>query len=229
MYNNFIEGEVLLINKPLTWTSFNVVKKIEIILRKHLGIKKIKVGHAGTLDPLASGLLIVCTGKATKQIHLIQSQEKEYIAGMLLGKTTPSFDLETEYDKNYPTQHITRELVEEAINSFIGESDQIPPVYSAKFFEGKRAYEYARKGQSIELKPNPISISCMELLSYQFPKVTVRVKCSKGTYIRSLMRDIGTRLESGACMISLERTAIGPYRLNNAVTLEEFENKLALL
>jgi len=229
MYNNFIEGEVLLINKPITWTSFNVVKKIEILLRKKLSIKKIKVGHAGTLDPLASGLLIVCTGKATKQIHLVQCQEKEYIAGLLLGKTTPSFDLETEFDKDYPTQHITKELVEEVIRTFIGESDQIPPVFSAKLLEGKRAYEYARKGQHIELKPNPISISCIELLSYEFPKITIRVKCSKGTYIRSLSRDIGIRLESGACMISLERTAIGPYKLNNALTLEEFENKLALL
>ena len=229
MNYNFIEGEVLLINKPITWTSFNVVKKIEIIIRKHLGIKNIKVGHAGTLDPLASGMLIVCTGKSTKNIHLIQCQEKEYIAGMLIGKTTPSFDLETEYDKNYPTQHITKELVEEVIHSFLGDSDQVPPVFSAKFYEGKRAYEYARKGQTVKLKPNPISISCIELLTYEFPKVTIRVKCSKGTYIRSLSRDIGSRLESGACMIALERTAIGPYTLNNAITIEEFENKLALL
>ncbi len=226
---NFIEGEVLLINKPLKWTSFYVVKKIEIALRKHLNIKKIKVGHAGTLDPLATGLLIVCTGKATKQIHLIQGEEKEYMAGMLIGKTTPSFDLETDYDNIYPTEHITKELVEEVVGSFIGNSDQVPPVFSAKFFEGKRAYEYARKGQSIELKASPINISDIELVSYDFPVFTIRVKCSKGTYIRSLSRDIGTRLKSGACMISLERIAIGPYKLNNALTLEEFENKLALL
>ena len=229
MTYNFIEGEVLLINKPLTWTSFNVVKKIEISLRKHLGIKKIKVGHAGTLDPLASGLLIVCTGKATKGIHLIQGQEKEYIAGMLLGKTTPSFDLETDYDKDYPTGHINKKMLEDVLQSFVGESEQVPPVFSAKFHEGKRAYEYARKGQVIELKPSTIFISLIELILYEPPNVKIRVKCSKGTYIRSLIRDIGIRLESGACMISLERTSIGSYSLNNALTIEEFENKLALL
>jgi len=229
MSTDFVEGAILLINKPLTWTSFNVVKKIEIVLRKHYGLKKIKVGHAGTLDPLASGLLIVCTGKATKQVQFIQDQEKEYIAGMLIGKTTPSFDLETEYNQNYPTQHITKELVEKVIQTFIGESDQIPPVYSAKLYEGKRAYEYARKGQNIDLKSNKINISVLEVIAYEFPIVTLRIRCSKGTYIRSLLRDIGTCLESGACMISLERTAIGHYTLNNAITLEEFENKLALL
>ncbi len=148
---------------------------------------------------------------------------------MLIGKTTPSFDLETEYDKNYPTQHITKDLVEKVIQTFLGDSDQIPPIYSAKFHEGKRAYEYARKGQSIELKPNRINISHIEMLTYEFPIVTVRIKCSKGTYIRTLMHDIGMRLDSGACMISLERTSIGSYNLNNAVTIEEFENKLALL
>jgi tRNA pseudouridine55 synthase len=229
MENKFVEGEVLLINKPLTWTSFNVVKKIENILRKHFSLKKIKVGHAGTLDPLASGLLIVCTGKATKQITSYQEQEKEYIAGLLIGKTTPSFDLETEFDQEFPTEHISRELVEKVLASFIGEADQIPPIFSAKLFEGKRAYEYARKGKSVELKPNHITISQIDLLSYNFPEITINIKCSKGTYIRSLVRDIGTSLDSGATMIALQRTAIGPYSLNNAITIEEFQNKLALL
>ena len=199
------------------------------MVKRKYNYAKLKVGHAGTLDPLASGLLIVCTGRATKKITSFQDQDKEYFAGLLLGKTTPSYDLETEYDKDYPIDHITREKVEEVLRSFLGESDQIPPVYSAKFIDGKRAYEFARKGNMVEMKPARIRISEIELLDFQLPNLTIRVTCSKGTYIRSLVRDIGERLDSGACMISLRRTAIGQHHVNNALTIEEFENKLALL
>jgi len=226
---NFIEGEVLLLDKPYRWTSFDLVKKVRHLIKLKYSYSKLKVGHAGTLDPLASGLLIICTGKATKQINTFQDQEKEYIAGVLLGKTTPSYDLETKYDSEYPTAHITREVIETTLKSFEGESDQVPPVFSAKFFEGKRAYEYARKGEDIKLKPSRISIGEIELLEFKMPEILIRVKCSKGTYIRALVRDIGVRLNNGACMISLRRTAIGSYTINNALSVEEFENKLALL
>lgn len=226
---NFVEGEVLLFNKPYQWTSFDLVKKVRNVLKYKYDYKKLKVGHAGTLDPLASGLLIICTGKATKRINIFQDQEKEYTAGLIIGKTTPSFDLETDFDAVYPTEHIHREMIESVLKSFIGISDQIPPIFSAKFHEGKRAYEYARRGENIELKPSRITISEIEILNDAFPELTIRIKCSKGTYIRSLVRDIGIRLNSGACMISLVRTAIGTYSLNNAMSMEEFENKLALL
>lgn len=199
------------------------------MIRKKFNLSKIKVGHAGTLDPLASGLLIVCTGRFTKQINTFQDQEKEYIAGILLGKTTPSFDLETEYDQEFPTAHITKEKIEEVLKTFVGESDQIPPVYSAKFIDGKRAYEFARKGQEVEMKPSRITITGIELVEYKMPEILIKVTCSKGTYIRSLVRDIGERLGSGACMISLRRTAIGEYHVNNALSIEDFQNKLALL
>ncbi len=226
---NFVEGEVLLIDKPYQWTSFDLVKKIRYMLKVKYKFKKLKVGHAGTLDPLASGLLIICTGKATKRITSFQDQEKEYVAGVLLGKTTPSFDLETEFDNDYPTGHINREMIEDILKSFLGESEQRPPVFSAKFFEGKRAYEYARKGMAIELKTSRILITEIELLKYEIPEIFIRVRCSKGTYIRSLAHDIGARLNSGACLISLRRTAIGSNTINNALSVEEFENKLALL
>jgi tRNA pseudouridine55 synthase len=226
---NFIEGEVLLFDKPYQWTSFDLVRKVRNMIRTKFNLPKIKVGHAGTLDPLASGLLIVCTGKCTKQINLFQDQEKEYIAGILLGKTTPSYDLETEFDNEYPTDHITKEIIEESLKVFLGESDQIPPVFSAKFIDGKRAYEYARKGEEVEMKPSRITIYDIKLLSFDMPEITISVRCSKGTYIRSLVRDIGAQLNSGACMISLKRTAIGNYELNNALSIEEFKNKLALL
>ena len=226
---DFVAGEVLLLDKPYQWTSFDLVRKVRKLVKVKYNIPKIKVGHAGTLDPLATGLMIVCTGKCTKQIDSFQSQEKEYIAGILIGKTTPSFDLEKEYDKEYPTDHITKEKVEEVLKSFLGESDQVPPVFSAKFIDGKRAYEFARKGKEVEMKPSRITINEIELLSYQMPELKIRVNCSKGTYIRALVRDIGERLNSGATMISLQRTAIGTYHLNNAISIEEFENKLALL
>ena len=226
---NLIEGEVLLLDKAYKWTSFDLVRKVRNLIKNKYKVSKIKVGHAGTLDPLATGLMIVCTGRYTKQITSFQDQEKEYIAGILLGKTTPSFDLEKEFDKEYPTAHITQELVEEVLKTFIGESDQIPPIFSAKFIDGKRAYEFARKGLEVDMKPSRISISEVQLLGYNFPEISIKVRCSKGTYIRSLARDIGERLNSGATMISLQRTAIGPYNINNAITIEEFENKLALL
>lgn len=199
------------------------------MIKRKFDFAKLKVGHAGTLDPLASGLLIVCTGKATKKITSFQDQDKEYIAGILLGKTTPSFDLETEFDKEYSTSHISREKVEEVLKLFLGESDQVPPVYSAKYIDGKRAYEFARKGETVEMKPSKIHIHEIELVDFQIPEINIRVRCSKGTYIRSLVRDIGEKLDSGACMISLRRTAIGQHHVNNALTIEEFENKLALL
>jgi tRNA pseudouridine55 synthase len=226
---DFAAGEVLLLDKPYRWTSFDLIKKIRRLISVKYKAKPIKVGHAGTLDPLASGLMIVCTGKATKRINEFQDQEKEYIAGMTIGKTTPSFDLETDFDNEYPTGHITEALVKEVLQTFVGEIDQIPPVYSAKFINGTRAYEFARKGEMIEMKPNKITISAIELLTYNLPEISIRVTCGKGTYIRSLVRDIGEKLNSGACLISLRRTAIGSFSLNNALTIEEFENKLALL
>lgn len=226
---NFIEGEVLLFDKPYQWTSFDLVKKVRKIISVKYKIKTLKVGHAGTLDPLASGLMIICTGKATKRINEYQDQEKEYVAGITLGKTTPSFDLETQFDNEYPIEHITDKFVIDKLKTFVGEMDQIPPVYSAKFIDGKRAYEFARAGKAVEMKPNRITISQAELLEFNLPEITIRVKCSKGTYIRSLARDLGVALDSGACLTSLKRTAIGSFSLNSAITIEEFENKLALL
>jgi tRNA pseudouridine55 synthase len=226
---NFVEGEVLLFDKPYKWTSFDLVRKVRGLVKHKLELPKIKVGHAGTLDPLASGLMIVCVGKATKQIDSFLGQDKEYIAEILLGKTTPSFDLEKEFDAEYPIDHITRELFEDTLKKFLGESEQIPPIFSAKFIDGKRAYEYARKGTEVEMKPARVNISSIELMAWNFPEVTIRVRCSKGTYIRSLVRDIGESLQSGATLIALQRTSIGPYLLDNAMSIEEFENKLALL
>jgi tRNA pseudouridine55 synthase len=226
---NFAEGEVLLFDKPYQWTSFDLVKKVRHMVINKYKVKKLKVGHAGTLDPLASGLMIICTGKATKRINTYQDQEKEYIAGITLGKTTPSFDLETQFDNEYPIEHITDKFVIDTLKSFVGELDQIPPIYSAKYIDGKRAYEFAREGKTVEMKPSRITISEVELLEYNLPEIIIRVKCSKGTYVRSLVRDLGVALNSGACLISLKRTAIGSFSLNNAMSIEEFENKLALL
>lgn len=226
---NFVEGEVLLFDKPYQWTSFDLVRKVRNLISGKYKIKTIKVGHAGTLDPLASGLMIICTGKATKRINEYQDQEKEYVAGITLGKTTPSFDLETQFDNEYPIEHITDKFVIDTLKTFVGEMDQIPPVYSAKFIDGKRAYEFAREGKAVEMKPNRIAIMEAELLEFNLPEITIRVKCSKGTYIRSLVRDLGVALDSGACLTSLKRTAIGSFSLNSAMGIEEFENKLALL
>ena len=225
----YLEGSVLYIDKPLTWTSFDVVNKIRKSLNYRLGIKKIKVGHAGTLDPLATGLVIVCTGKATKQIMQYQDMDKAYTAQVRLGATTPSFDLETEVDKNYPWEHITQEQIEKVLLEFQGEQEQMPPLFSAKSVDGKRAYVMARKGKQVELKPQKIHISHLELLSAKLPDLTLQVECSKGTYIRSLARDLGEILGSGAHLTGLRRTRIGPYDLDRAISLENFEKNLKLL
>jgi len=223
---NFLEGEILLFDKPYLWTSFNVVGKVKFLLKKILRINKIKVGHAGTLDPMATGLIIICTGKATKKIAEFQDKEKEYIAYIKLGSTTPSFDLETPIDKLYDYEHITYELVENTIKDFIGDIQQIPPIYSAKQVDGKRAYKFARNGENIVLKPSLINISEIQILEFELPILKIKVKCSKGTYIRSLARDIGEKLNSGAHLIELQRVAIGEFNVEKSLKIEEFENIL---
>ncbi|MBS5796368.1 MAG: tRNA pseudouridine(55) synthase TruB [Dysgonomonas mossii] len=228
---DFISGEVLYINKPLNWTSFTLVRKLRNKLCRKLGIKKLKVGHAGTLDPLATGVMIVCTGKKTKLIESFQYQTKEYIATIKLGETTPSFDLETAVDGVFPVEHITQELVEVKLKDFIGEIEQVPPTYSACKVDGKRAYEFAREGQDVELKPKLLVIDEIELLDYSFPEIRVRVVCSKGTYIRALARDIGVALGSGAHLTALERTRIGEVTLDQCIEgslIEEFVDALII-
>jgi tRNA pseudouridine55 synthase len=224
--DTYLEGAVLFIDKPLTWTSFDVVNKIRKSLRHHLGIKKIKVGHAGTLDPLATGLVIICTGRATKQIMQYQDLDKEYEAQIRLGATTPSFDLETEIDQSYPWEHITPGMVEKALSSFTGEQDQMPPLFSAKSVDGKRAYEMARKGKTLELRPQRIRISQLKVLETHLPDLSLLVECSKGTYIRSLARDLGEKLGSGAHLTGLRRTRIGSYQVENAISIENFINNI---
>ena len=206
---NFLEGEVLYFDKPLYWTSFKLVKIVRTRISRKLKIKKIKVGHAGTLDPLASGVMIICTGKATKLIESFQYQTKEYVATLQLGATTPSFDRETEIDGVYPTEHITREGVETVLRQFVGSIQQVPPVYSACKIDGRRAYDFARKGEDVELKAKELVIDEIELLEYQSDIIKIRVVCSKGTYIRALARDIGQALGSGAHLIGLVRTRVG--------------------
>jgi len=218
---NFVEGEVLYVAKPLTWTSFNLVSKIRWKLQKILKMKKLKVGHAGTLDPLATGVMIICTGKSTKLIESFQYQTKEYIATLELGATTPSFDLELPVDGTYPTEHITRQLVDEVIPRFLGEIWQVPPAYSAVKVDGKRAYDYARDGQEVELKPKLLVIDEIEVLDFTLPMLKIRVVCSKGTYIRALARDIGLALGSGAHLIALERTRIGEVRLEDCWQIDD--------
>jgi tRNA pseudouridine55 synthase len=219
----FEEGQVLLFDKPVYWTSFDLVNKVRIIIRSTFGIKKIKVGHAGTLDPLASGLMIVCTGKATRKIDDFRDLDKEYVATIHLGETTPSFDLETETDNRYPTDHITEEMVKDVLAGFLGEQKQLPPMYSAKLISGKRAYEFARKGIEKKLDPVTVFFKEIELLSFEIPEIKVRLLCSKGTYIRSFARDFGTALKSGGYLSSLERTAIGVYHIRNAYSLDKFQ------
>jgi tRNA pseudouridine55 synthase len=219
----FQEGQVLLFNKPLYWTSFDLVNKVRIILRSKLEIKKIKVGHAGTLDPLATGLMIICTGKATKRIEEFMGLEKEYVATLHVGATTPSFDLETETDGKFPTDHISEDLVIKTIGSFIGEQKQIPPLHSAKYIDGKRAYEFARKGIMKEMTPVNIFIRELELLSFRIPEITIKMICSKGTYVRSFARDFGLAINSGCFLSALQRNSIGRFNLSDAFTLEKFE------
>ena len=225
----FLEGAVLFIDKPLEWTSFDVVNKIRKSLRQTLGINKIKVGHAGTLDPLATGLVIICTGKGTKKIMDYQDMDKAYDANIRLGATTPSFDLETEVDQTYPWEHITLEMLDQALTGFTGEQEQLPPLYSAKSVDGKRAYVMARKGKKVELKNQLITIHRLEVLSFEPPDITIHVECSKGTYIRSLARDIGSALKSGAHLTGLRRTRIGPYNVSESISLENFIENLKLL
>lgn len=220
---DFIAGEVLYFNKPLRWTSFDLVNKFRYKLSRKLKVKKIKVGHAGTLDPLATGVMIVCTGKATKRIDEFQYQTKEYVATLKLGETTPSFDLEKEVDAVYPTDHITRDEVERVLQSFVGVIQQVPPVFSACKVEGKRAYELARKGEEVELKSKTLVIDEMELLAYEMPVIKIRVVCSKGTYIRALARDIGQALHSGAHLIALERTRIGEITLDRCMSPDDID------
>ncbi len=217
---DFIQGEVLNVAKPLNWTSFNLVNKIRWKLQKTLKIKNLKVGHAGTLDPLATGVMIICTGKSTKKIESFQYQTKEYIATLKLGETTPSFDMELEVDGTFPIDHITLEMLNERIFQFKGEIWQVPPVYSAVKVDGKRAYDYARDGQQVELKPKLLVIDEIEVLEFNLPILKIRVVCSKGTYIRALARDIGLALQSGAHLIALERIRIGSVKLEDCWELE---------
>ncbi len=219
---DFLEGHFLLINKPLRWTSFDAVKKIRNTLRSHLQVKKIKVGHAGTLDPLADGLLIVCTGKFTKRINEFQSQEKEYTGKFILGATTPSYDLETEVDKEYPIDHINEDDFQKATKSLTGEILQIPPIYSAIKQNGKRLYEHARKGEDVKIKERLVQVSEFEITKVELPAVHFRIVCSKGTYIRSLAHSFGQYLNSGAYLGQLTRTRIGNFNLSQAVEIQEF-------
>lgn len=223
---DFKKGEILCLDKPYGWTSFGLVAKVRYALCKKLGVKKLKVGHAGTLDPLATGVLILCTGKATKRISELQAHTKEYIATLRLGATTPSFDLEKPIDATYPTEHITRELVEETLQKFIGEIYQVPPVFSACKVNGDRAYDLARKGETVELQPKLLVIDELELLRCDLPDLEIRVVCSKGTYIRALARDIGEALHSGAHLTALRRTRVGEIRVENCLQLETFQEWL---
>lgn len=223
---DFKEGEILYFDKPFGWTSFALVSRVRVMISRKLDVKKIKVGHAGTLDPLATGVLIVCTGKATKRIEEFQYQTKEYIASLRLGATTPSFDLETPVDVVYPTEHITKELVEKVLKQFIGSIQQVPPVYSAVKIDGKRAYDYARKGETVEIKAKELVIDEIELMEYAFPLIKIRVVCSKGTYIRALARDLGLALHSGAHLTALQRTRIGAVSIDKCMNLEQFEKQL---
>ena len=225
---NFEEGYIAVLDKPLRWTSTDVVRKVKFTLRK-LGYRKIKVGHAVTLDPLATGILVVCIGRATKLVDALQAEEKEYIADVMLGATTPSYDLEHEIDRTYPYEHITREAVEEALASLTGERLQTPPVYSAKKIDGTRAYELARAGEEVAVRQALINIYEMEIVEYDLPRVRIRVRCSKGTYIRSLAHEIGQALHSGAHLSSLRRTRSGGFTLEKAYELDDFLENLQKL
>ncbi len=219
----FEEGEVLLFDKPLYWTSFDLVNKVKVALKHNCGLKKLKVGHAGTLDPLATGMMIVCTGKATKRIEEFRDLNKEYVATVKMGQTTPSFDLESTVDKEYPFEHITSEMIEETLKRFIGEQMQEPPLFSAKFVDGKRAYELARKKIDKKLEKVKVTFHDLKLLDFDGKEATILVLCSKGTYIRAFARDLGAALDSGAHLTALKRTAIGNYRLDKAITPADFQ------
>jgi tRNA pseudouridine55 synthase len=222
MNYDFQAGENLLVDKPLHWTSFDVVNKLRWNLKQKLGIKKLKVGHAGTLDPLATGLLIICTGKNTKKIDHFVLEDKTYTGTILVGKTTPSYDLETEFNQEFPIDHITSELIEKVRLSFIGEQDQVPPIFSAKQVDGKRAYDLARAGKEVVLKANTINITDFEIDASRFPEIDFKITCSKGTYIRSIANDFGQKLNSGAALIALRRTASGSFLIENSQSVEEW-------
>lgn len=217
---DFISGEIIGIDKPLGWTSFDAVKRLRGAVQRRLNVKKFKVGHAGTLDPLATGVLIICTGRATREIERLQNGTKEYIATIRLGATTPSFDLETEIDATYPYEHITEEMVREVLPRFTGHIMQVPPVYSAVKVDGKRAYKYARKGTEVELKAKPLVIEELEMLPSELPELRLRIVCSKGTYIRALTRDIGKALGSGAHLTALCRTRVGDVRIEDCLSVD---------
>ena len=225
---DFIEGEVLAFDKPLHWTSFDLVAKIRYALCRKLGTKKLKVGHSGTLDPLATGVVVICTGKKTELIEQLQYDVKEYEATLQLGATTASYDMEQPVNAMFPTEHITTSLIDETIPTFVGEQWQTPPMYSAVWVNGKRAYELARQGQEVELKPKLLVIDAIEVLSFDAEKMqlTIRVVCSKGTYIRALARDIGERLESGAYLTALRRTRVGEINVKDCLTIDDFLTKL---
>ncbi len=218
---NYLEGEIFKIDKPLGWTSFDAVKRLRSTMLRRMGIKRMKVGHAGTLDPLATGVMIVATGRNTKLIDSLQAGVKEYVATIALGSTTPSFDLETEIDTHYPTAHITRELVEQTLPQFKGAIDQIPPDFSACKIDGRRAYKMARKGEEVQLKPKRLVIDEIELIDFQPDSITIRVVCSKGTYIRALARDIGVALGSGGHLTALRRTRVGDVGIDQCLTIEQ--------
>lgn len=218
---DYISGEVLVIDKPYRWTSFDAVKRLRGAVQRRLNAKRFKVGHAGTLDPLATGVLLVCTGRATKRIAELQEGMKEYVAEITFGATTPSYDLEKEIDATYPWEHITPELIAETLPKFQGHVMQVPPVFSAVKVDGKRAYNYARKGKEVEIKAKPLEIKELEVLSWEAPKLTLRVLCSKGTYIRALARDLGEAMNSGAHLTALRRTRVGDYTIDDAMSLDQ--------
>lgn len=218
---DYISGEILVIDKPYRWTSFDAVKRLRGAVQRRLNAKRFKVGHAGTLDPLATGVLLVCTGRATKRIAELQDGMKEYVAEITFGATTPSYDLEKEIDATYPWEHITPELIAETLPKFQGHVMQVPPVFSAVKVDGKRAYNYARKGKEVEIKAKPLEIKELEVLNWEAPKLTLRVLCSKGTYIRALARDLGEAMNSGAHLTALRRTRVGDYTIDDAMSLDQ--------
>ena len=223
---DFLAGEILPLYKPHGWTSFQIVNKVRYYLSRHFKVKRFKVGHTGTLDPLATGVLLLCTGKATKRIEELQSHTKEYVADLMLGATTPSFDLEHPVDATYPYEHITPEMIKETLPRFIGNIEQRPPLFSACKVDGKRAYKLARDGSDMELAPKKVQIDEIELIACELPKITIRVVCGKGTYIRSLARDLGVALGSGAHLTRLERTRIGDVRIEECINPEDFQTWL---
>ena len=222
MIKAFSEGSTIVVDKPLGWTSFDVVNKIRWHLKQKLGVKKIKVGHAGTLDPLATGVLVLCVGKNTKPIEALMAGKKTYTGTILLGKTTPSYDLETSYDQEYPTEHITTELIEEARVAFLGEQQQVPPIFSAKQVDGQRAYDLARAGKEVELKASTVVIDQLSFDASNFPEIQFEIECSKGTYIRSIAHDFGKKLNSGGTLIELRRTKSGDQTIENSKSVDEW-------